>query len=270
MTRRVGGLPPVRKSLGQHFLRDRRILNHIADALDPRPDETVVEIGPGRGALTEILRERAGCVVAIELDRALAALLSERYAGDSKVRIIQADVLEVNLAEAAGAPYALTGNVPYNITTPILFHALRRPRPARAVFMVQQEVAVRMAAKPGGKEYGALSVNLQAVAAVRLLFGVPAGAFTPPPRVDSRVVEVVPLATPAVSAEEEGGFREFVQAVFGMRRKQMKRVIRGIVPSTVEAAETLLRTASVAPDARPETLTVAQLVDVCRRLRDGT
>lgn len=270
MTRGGRRLPPVRKSLGQHFISDRRILGRIADALAPRRDETIVEIGPGRGALTDILRERAGRVVAIELDRALAALLAERYASDPRVQIVQANVLTVSLAAAAGGPFAVVGNVPFNITTPILFHALRRPRAARAVFLVQREVADRMAAAPGGKEYGALSVNLQALASVRSLFGVPAGAFTPRPRVDSMVVEVVPLAQPAVAPEEEGSFREFVQAAFSMRRKQMKRVVRGLVPASLEAAETLLRTASIAPEVRPEALTVAQLTDVYRRLREFT
>src|SRR2546428_13986881 len=123
MTRRSSkqrsALPPVRKSLGQHFLNDRRILTRIADALDPKHDETVVEIGPGRGALTEILRARAGRVIAIEYDHALAALLRERYA-DSNVRIIEADVLKMDLGAIAGGSFVLVGNVPYYITTPIL------------------------------------------------------------------------------------------------------------------------------------------------------
>ena len=166
------GMPPVRKSLGQHFLTDRNILGRIVDALAPRPDETIVEVGPGRGALTAILRERVGLVVAIELDRALAVILRKRYEGDPKVRIVEDDVLRVDLGAVAGGAYGLIGNVPYNITTPILFHALRRPRASRSVFLVQREVADRMRAAPGGKEYGALTVNLQALASVRVHFGV--------------------------------------------------------------------------------------------------
>ena len=264
MPRNAGGMPPVRKSLGQHFLTDRGILNRIVDGLAPGPQDTVVEIGPGRGALTDILKERAGRVVAIEVDRALAAMLRTRYAGDARIHIIQADVLGVQLTDAAGGPFLLAGNVPYNITTPILFHALERPRPRRMVFLVQREVADRMQAAPGGKEYGALTVNLQVLATVRTLFGVPAGAFHPKPKVSSAVVELVPLAAPAVLPEEEQPFREFVQAVFGMRRKQMKRSIRAIVPSSRVAAEDLLARCGIEPEARPETLSVEQFVALFR------
>src|SRR5687767_1546103 len=208
-------MPPVRKSLGQHFLTDPRILERIADALALSSDETVVEIGPGRGSLTEALRVRAKRVVAIEYDRALADMLRERYE-DMNVEIIQSDVLETNLGAIAGGPYALAGNVPYYITTPILFHALQPPRATRAVYLVQREVADRMSAKPGSKAYGALSVNLQALATAETLFHVPAGAFRPPPKVESAVVRVVPRADPAVRAHDEQRFRVAVQGMFGM------------------------------------------------------
>jgi 16S rRNA (adenine1518-N6/adenine1519-N6)-dimethyltransferase len=272
MTRRgpkTSGLPPIRKSLGQHFLNDRRILTRIADALDPGTDETVVEIGPGRGALTEILRERAKRVVAIEYDRALAARLRERYAGDTAVQIIEADVLKVDLGAAAQGSFALVGNVPYYITTPILFHALRRPRADRAVFLVQREVADRMSAAAGEDAYGALSVNLQAVANVEALFRVAAGSFTPPPKVESAVIRVTPRADAIIEPDEEQGFREFVQAAFGLRRKQMRRVLREIQPMTAERADSLLESVRIAPDARPETLTAAQFASVLRRLNAG-
>ncbi len=267
MPRRAGGMPPIRKSMGQHFLTDRGILTRIVDGLAPGKDETVVEIGPGRGALTDVLRERAGNVVAIELDRALAAILVERYKGDQRVRIVQNDVLSVNLAEVAGGPYALVGNVPYNITTPIVFHSLRRPRARRMVFLVQKEVAERMAASPGGGDFGALTVNLQAVAAVRMLFSVPAGAFHPKPKVTSAVVELVPREVPLIRPEEEEPFREFVQAVFGMRRKQMKRLIRSIVPASREAAEALLSRCAIDPESRPETLAIDRFVTLFRTTR---
>lgn len=267
MPRRAGGNPPIRKSLGQHFLTDRSILSRIVDGLAPAKDETVVEIGPGRGALTDFLRDRAKLVVAIEVDAMLAERLIERYRGDERVRIVENDVLKVDLAKVAGGPFALIGNVPYNITTPILFHALQRPRPSRMVFLVQREVADRMQAPPGSREFGALSVNLQAVAAVRTLFTVPAGAFHPKPKVSSAVVELVPLETAAILADEEGPFGEFVQAVFGMRRKQMKRSIRALVPANLEQAEALLQRCGIDPEARPETLLVAQFVTLFRATR---
>jgi 16S rRNA (adenine1518-N6/adenine1519-N6)-dimethyltransferase len=236
------------------------------DALDPAPGETVVEIGPGRGALTDVLRERARHVVAIEYDRALAALLRERFAG-SNVRIVEADVLETSLGDIAGGQYALIGNVPYYITTPILFHALRPPRALRAVYLVQREVALRMAASAGSSDYGALSVNLQSVAAVEVLFRVPAGAFQPPPKVDSAVVRVTPLVKPIVTPAEEQGFREMVQACFGMRRKQMRRVVRGIQAMSPDEADAVLRSATIDPESRPETVAPAAFAALYRRLR---
>jgi 16S rRNA (adenine1518-N6/adenine1519-N6)-dimethyltransferase len=256
-------MPPVRKSLGQHFLSDRRILTRIVDALNPAPNETVLEIGPGRGALTELLQSRAGAVLAVEYDRALAAMLRERFAG-SNVRIVEADVLETSLGDLAAGPYALIGNVPYYITTPILFHALKPPRASRAVYLVQSEVAERMKAQPGSKEFGALTVNLQALASVELVFRVPAGAFRPPPKVESAVVRVIPRVDPLVAPEEEQGFREFVLAIFGMRRKQMRRVLRGVGNYAVEMAESLLQQANIDPNARPETLAPAQFAALYR------
>jgi 16S rRNA (adenine1518-N6/adenine1519-N6)-dimethyltransferase len=258
-------LPPIRKSLGQHFLTDRRILARIVDAVHPTTSDTVVEIGPGRGALTEILRERAGRVIAIELDRALAARLRERYAG-SNVEVVEADVLKTDLGAVAGGPYSLVGNVPYYITTPILFHALRRPRAERSVYLVQREVADRMAASAGEKAYGALSVNVQAIATVEAIFRIPAGAFHPPPKVDSAVVRITPRTDPVVAPDEEQRFRELVQGIFGMRRKQMRRVVRQLQPITAAQADQLLTEADIEPEARPETLTVHQFANLMRRM----
>lgn len=249
-----GEFPPVRKSLGQHFLSDQRILTRIADALAPAPDDTIIEIGPGRGALTEILRPRARRVIAVEYDRLLAGLLRERYAGDPRVEVVEADVLAVDLAALASTPYKLVGNVPYYITTPILFHALRTPRPELAVYLVQREVADRMAARAGDGAYGALSANIQMVARVETLFRVPAGAFHPPPRVESTVVRLTPLAEPIVAPDEEQRFRELVQAAFGLRRKQMRRVIRELRDLTASQADEVLLAADIAPDSRPETV----------------
>jgi 16S rRNA (adenine1518-N6/adenine1519-N6)-dimethyltransferase len=263
-----GGLPPVRKSLGQHFLSDPRILGRIADALELTGTETVVEIGPGRGALTAQLATRAGALVAVEVDRRLAELLRQRYADDPRVRVVEADVLSVRLADVAGTEdFVLVGNVPYYITTPIVFQALEPPRPRRSVFLVQKEVADRMAAPPGSKTYGALSVNVQAVARVQSLFRVPPGAFQPPPKVDSAVVRLVPRADPDVSPEEESSFRTLVQQAFAMRRKQMRRVIRSLFSLDADAAEALLATAGVDPEVRPETLSAADFARVLRASR---
>ncbi|MBW8769355.1 MAG: ribosomal RNA small subunit methyltransferase A [Gemmatimonadetes bacterium] len=261
---RRAGFPPTRKSLGQHFLTDRRILGRIADALHLKGDETVLEIGPGRGALTDLLAERAGRLIAIEYDRALAAMLRERYARRSNVLVAEADVLEVSLGELAAGPYVLVGNVPYYITTPILFHALVPPRADRAVYLVQREVAQRLVASPGGKEYGALTVNVGAVARAETLFGVPSGAFSPPPKVESAVVRITPLAQPLISQEEERPFRTLVQGAFGMRRKQMRRVVRSLYALDAAQADALLAAAGIEPADRPEVLSVGQFVALLR------
>lgn len=261
------GYPPTRKSLGQHFLNDRRILARIADALHLKGGETVVEIGPGRGALTDILADRAGRLIAVEYDRALADLLRQRYAKRSNVLIAEADVLEVSLGALAGGPYVLIGNVPYYITTPILFHALVPPRAERSVYLVQREVADRLVAAPGTKEYGALTVNVAALARAEMLFGVPAGAFVPPPKVDSAVVRITPHVTALVTVDEERPFRTLVQSAFGMRRKQMRRVLRSLYAVDADAADVVLAAAGVDPAARPETLTPAQFATILRAFK---
>jgi 16S rRNA (adenine1518-N6/adenine1519-N6)-dimethyltransferase len=246
--------PKPRKRLGQHFLTDPRILGRIADVLGITTRDTVVEIGPGRGALTEQLLSRAGRVVAIEIDRDLAKLLRERFAADARVTIVEGDVLDVSLGEAAGGPYLVAGNVPYNITTPILFHALERPRAERAVYLVQREVAERVVAAPGSESYGALSVNVQALASAELVFKVAAGAFTPPPKVESAVLRIVPLAEPLVEESEETSYRAMVVGAFGFRRKQMQRVIRELWDLGAEEAAAVLARARIEPSARPEVL----------------
>jgi 16S rRNA (adenine1518-N6/adenine1519-N6)-dimethyltransferase len=258
--------PPIRKSLGQHFLTDPRILARIADAVALDPDETVVEIGPGRGSLTDALLARAARVVAIEIDRKLVELLRARYASEPRLTIVEADVLDVNLGELAGGAYALAGNVPYYITTPILFQALRQPRALRSVLLVQKEVAARMAAPPGDDDYGALSVNVQAVADVELLFRIPAGAFNPAPRVDSAVVRVTPRAEPVVAPGTEERFRTFVQAAFALRRKQMRRVVRTVAERSALDAERALEASGIDPDVRPETLSAEQFYALGRAL----
>ncbi len=259
--------PPPRKRLGQHFLTDPRILGRIADALEITSNDTVVEIGPGRGALTEQLVSRAKRVVGIEVDRDLARLLREKYAGDERVTVVERDVLDVRLGEAASGPYLVAGNVPYNITTPILFHALERPRATRAVYLVQREVAERVVAEPASESYGALSANVQALAHAELVFRVAAGAFTPPPKVESAVLRIVPRTDPLVGESEEGTYRAMVVGAFGFRRKQMRRVLRELWGLGADEAGEILARAQIEPAARPEVLTPS---DFARLLRART
>jgi 16S rRNA (adenine1518-N6/adenine1519-N6)-dimethyltransferase len=257
-------LPRAKKRLGQHFLSDPRLLGRIADALGATRDDTVIEIGPGRGALTKALLERAGRVTAIELDRELVPILREKWADDARFSLVEGDVLEQDLGALAGGPYLLAGNVPYNITTPILFHAMRRPRPARAVYLVQREVADRIVAPPGGEDYGALSVNVQALAKAELLFGVPAGAFSPPPKVESAVVRITPREDPVITEAEEEPFRLLVQGAFGLRRKQLRRVLRTLWDLDAVAADAVLARAGVDGDARPEVLSAEEFARLLR------
>jgi len=265
------GLPRARKRLGQHFLVDRTVLDRIADALAPTSVDTVVEIGPGRGALTDLLSARAKRVVAIELDRDLVPYLRDRYRKAGNVEVIERDVLEISLGEVAGGDYLLAGNVPYYITTPILFQALEPPRPLRAVYLVQREVAERVVAPPGSRTYGALSVNVQGFAHAELVGHVPAGAFRPPPAVESAILRVTPREIPVVDASIEREFRTLVQEAFGLRRKQMRRVVRTIASLDADSADRALVAASVDPESRPETLSpedFARLLTALRSLRD--
>lgn len=263
-------LPRAKKSLGQHFLHDEGTLEAIVDALGPIADRTVLEIGPGRGVLTDYLVRRAGNVVAVELDTFLAEHLRQRYQHLPHVRIVHADVLKVSLSELAGDNFVLAGNVPYYITTPILFHALERPRPDIAVYLVQREVAERMAAPPGSKTYGALSVNVQAVAHVELLKHVPPTAFHPAPAVDSAVVRITPRADPVIRTDEETAYRLFVQSAFTFRRKQLGRVLRNVLGLSAEAAVAMVEQCGLTPDLRPEVLSpddFANLVRAAQRSR---
>jgi 16S rRNA (adenine1518-N6/adenine1519-N6)-dimethyltransferase len=280
--------PPILKRLGQHFLSDPRILDRIVDALALEGHETVVEIGPGRGGLTDRLIPRAGRIVVIEVDGALASLLRKRYEGEPKVEVIERDALEVSLAEAAlgamstrsesrsaqaggsdaeVADFVVVGNVPYYITTPLLFHTLVPPRPSHAVFLVQREVAERIVAPAGSESYGALSANVQAVAEARIMFRVPPGAFQPPPKVDSAVIRIAALDSPLIGREEEEPFRKLVQGAFGLRRKQMRNVLRTLTGMNAPDAEAVLESCGVEPEARPEVLDPSRFAAILRTLR---
>ena len=262
-----GPRTPPRKRFGQHFLADRGALARIADALGARPGELVIEVGPGRGALTDELVARDFRIIAIEIDRDLTRQLATRYAGNSAVRIVEADVLTVDLAALAAGAYRLVGNVPYYIPTPIIFHAVRAPRPLTAVYLVQREVAERLAAEPGSQSYGALSVNVQSLAQVELIGRVKAGAFHPPPKVESAIIRLTPLAHPVIQPDDEDKLREFVIAAFGQRRKQIGRVLRQIVSLDASTAEVVLGRVGIAPTRRPETLAPAEFAALFQAIR---
>ncbi len=251
-------MPPPKKSLGQHFLSDPGILRRIADLLEIQPGDTVLEIGPGPGGLTAELVSRAPRLVAIEKDRDLVRMLTTRF---PSLTLVEGDALDLDWHRLAGpGPVRIIGNIPYNITSPLLEKALVPPRPACVVFLVQKEVAERVAAPPGGAEYGALSVGIQAVARVERKFTVPAGAFRPAPKVDSAVLRLWPLGHPLISDEFVGAFRRFTVGLFGFRRKQLLRGLRELTGVNAEQAGAWLSAAGVGVTQRPQELSPGEFV----------
>jgi 16S rRNA (adenine1518-N6/adenine1519-N6)-dimethyltransferase len=245
-------MPPPKKRLGQHFLHDPGILRRIAEALEAGPADTVLEIGPGPGGLTGQLVGRVGRLVAIEKDADLIPALHSRF---PSLELVQGDALELDWHAVAGpGPFRVIGNIPYNITSPLLERALLPPRPTSIVFLVQREVAERVAAPPGGSDYGALSVGVQGVATVERLFTVLAGAFTPRPKVDSAVLRLRPLAVPLVTDEQVLLFRRFVVGLFGFRRKQLVRGLRELTGAGPAVVQGWLSAAGLAPATRPQEL----------------
>jgi 16S rRNA (adenine1518-N6/adenine1519-N6)-dimethyltransferase len=214
-----------------------------------------------------MLAERAGRVVAVEIDKLLVEQLRKRYASTPSVEIVEADVLETDLNAIAGNDFLLVGNVPYYITTPIIFKALDPPIPRRSVFLVQREVAERMAAGADTESYGALTVNLAVVARVEIVSSVPARAFKPPPKVDSSVIRLTPIAEPLVPLESLRGFRSFIQAVFGQRRKQLQRVLRTVAALSVEDSAAVLERVGIGEAVRPEVVTPAEFARLFEELR---
>ncbi len=245
-----------RKRFGQHFLHDPGVLHSIVAAIAPLPGQPLVEIGPGEGALTNPLLAAGAAMHVIELDRDLAARLRER--NDPRLQVIESDVLAVDfgaLAARLGAPLRLVGNLPYNVSSPILFHALGQLDAISDMhFMLQKEVVDRMAAGPGGKEYGRLSVMLQAWCEVESLFNVGPGAFRPPPKVDSAVARLRPRPPEEVSIVDPKRFGAVVKAAFGQRRKTLRNALQGVVDADV------IEAAGLDPGDRAERIPVAGFV----------
>jgi len=262
-------VPHAKRRLGQHFLTDPRLLARIADALEAGPHDVVLEVGPGTGALTAPLLERAGRVIAIEKDRGLIPILKARFPG---LDLIEADALELDwhsLTQPGETGLLVTGNIPYNITSPLIDKALLPPRPARIVFLVQKEVADRVTAAAGTPDYGGLSIGVQAVARAERLFTVPAGAFKPRPKVDSAVLRLTPLSRPLIADDERESFRVLVVGLFGFRRKQMLRGVREFTGWDAPRVSELLAAAGIPETVRPEVLSPAQFVQLHRSLVDG-
>ncbi len=254
----------ARKRFGQHFLHDAGVIARIVDAIAPAPGQHLVEIGPGQGALTWPVLERAGRLDVVEIDRDLARELAAAATDRGDLRIHTADALQFDFATLAphgGRCLRVIGNLPYNVSTPLLFHLLTAaPAILDMHFMLQKEVVERMAAGPGSKTYGRLSVMLAAACRVEKLFTVGSGAFRPPPQVDSAIVRLTPWTEPPFPLRDPARFAKLVATAFMHRRK----TLRNALATQVEAATFVA--AGIDPSRRPETLSPAEFA----RLADAT
>lgn len=258
-----------RPKLGQHFLTSTSARQRTVDALGDISACTVVEIGPGHGALTGLLAQRAQRLVAIELDRKLAPALATRYAHAKNVEVLATDILTVRLdgLRRDREDMVLIGNLPYYITSDILLWLYAQTAAfARAVLMVQEEVADRITALPGGREYGLLSATTQLYVRAEKLFSLPPGAFSPPPRVDSAVVRLWPAPSFARLGVEERPFLDFLRACFQQKRKTLANNLRATGHST-EAITVAMRNAALAPAVRAETVPLETFARLFHALR---
>ena len=251
------------KKLGQNFLISEDVVRRIAAAAELAEGDAVLEIGPGIGTLTQALAETGADVTAVELDRRLLPVLDKTLEGYNNVRVINADVLELNVNEAmAGKTFKVAANLPYYITTPIIFALLEKKLPVeRMVVMVQKEVAERMTAVPGGKEYGALSVAMQYYTEPELAFIVPPECFIPRPSVDSAVVVCKNRTVPPVDVCDEKLFFKVVKAAFSLRRKMLSNALKNM-GITAQQAQEWLALAGIDPKRRGETLSLQDFANL--------
>jgi 16S rRNA (adenine1518-N6/adenine1519-N6)-dimethyltransferase len=243
-----------RKRFGQHFLHDPAIINRIVASINPQPSDTLVEIGPGRGAITLPLLRAAGHLQVIELDRDLIGPLEAQCRDAGELTLHNADALRVDFCTlATTTPLRVVGNLPYNISTPLLFHLLAQSRCiADMHFMLQKEVVDRLAAAPGSSQYGRLSVMVQYRCGVTPLFNIGAGAFRPPPRVESAFVRLVPFTKPPVEVHDEDLLAVVVQQAFAQRRKTLRNALKGLFE------EQEIRGLGIDPSARAEVLGIRE------------
>lgn len=249
--------PRARKRFGQNFLVDRGVLADCVAAIDPQPGDRLVEIGPGLGALSAALLERIEHLDAIEIDRDLVAYLARKFSSD-RLRLHNVDALKFDFA-ALGESLRIVGNLPYNISTPLLFHlGSYADRIVDLHFMLQKEVIARMAATPGGRDYGRLSVMLQCEFSVEPLLQVPSEAFDPMPQVESGFVRLIPLKQPPIEPELRTRFEKIVAAAFSQRRKTVRNALKTYF-SEADFVQT-----GIDAEQRPENLSVGQFARLAR------
>lgn len=255
-----------KKQFGQHFLHDPGLIRRIVQAIAPKPGERLVEIGPGEGAITLPLLREHGRLTVIELDRDLIPRIQAAARDLGELEVIHADVLTVDFTQiAAGGNLRLVGNLPYNISSPILFHCLDHAAAITDMhFMLQKEVVDRMAADPGSKVYGRLSVMLQLYCTVEPLLKVPPGAFNPPPKVDSAVVRLTPLPAERRHDADPALVERVVRHAFGQRRKTLSNALHGVATSEQ------IRAAGIDPKERAEQLAPLEFVAIAKVVAAGT
>lgn len=262
-----------RKSLGQNFLTGSHFPERIIASVRPQPDELIIEIGPGQGALTALLLAKGARVIAIELDKNLAPYLREKFSSQPNFQLIEADALTVRYANiiAPATTARVVANLPYNVATPILQRLLAHRRSlTEMTLMFQREVVERITARPGGKEYGYLSVMAQFHCETQKLFDVPPGAFFPAPKVVSSVVRLQVRTEPLAAVRDEIFFAELVSALFSQRRKTILNNLRAAIPRlklhSLERIHAALSAVSIDPQRRAETLTITEMAALANAL----
>ena len=253
----------ARKRFGQNFLHDPGVIGRIVHAIGPSAEDHLVEIGPGQGAITELLLPLVKRLDAVELDRDLVRLLEDRYAGQEHFHLHSADALKFDFCQLAGKDEKLrvVGNLPYNISTPLLFHLLENSHCVQDMhFMLQKEVVERMVAGPGSRIYGRLSVMLQIRCQVRMLFPIGPGAFQPPPKVDSAFVRLTPYEKPLHEVTDMALFSQLVTQAFSQRRKTLRNTLKGLV------SEKTMEDCGIDPSTRAERLGLEQFACLSRAI----
>jgi 16S rRNA (adenine1518-N6/adenine1519-N6)-dimethyltransferase len=260
-----------KKKLGQHFLIDRNILNKVIQTAQVGKEDVIIEVGPGPGEMTLALARLVKHVIAVEIDSKLVEILKKKLSDCPNVEVVKSDILKVDFKrwyKKEGHPIKVVANLPYQISTPLLFRFIEAKEAfSTLTLMLQREVAERMVAFPGGKEYGRLSVLLQMFLDLSVRFFIPPSAFFPPPKVESAVVHMVWKERPMVDKQDEEWFIKVVKASFGYRRKTLANALKHSELSLPDSIESRIEEVGIDPRRRPETLTIEEYIRLAEALR---
>ena len=272
MPREYSSSPKIRpkKSLSQNFLVNLGAAQRIVDSLNLSPDDAVLEIGAGKGVLTQFLIEKAKKVYAVELDKSLCEVLKQQFSHQKNLEIINQDILQLDLKKVlpSSPKIKIIGNLPYQITSPILDWLIEyKELISQAVLMVQKEVAIRMSASPGGKDFSPLSIFVQVYTKPKILFTLKPGSFNPPPKVESTVIALDFLAESRINAENEKLFFQIVKASFSTRRKTILNCLSSRLKLSKGMVENILAELKINPQSRAETLEISQYLKLTQELK---